>query len=79
MIAHSMTTFSAAGVGLRSSTPRCSAISITPGEYGTMEGKLTGHPLIDGTTVRLTRGVSEVWSCQGPTGSMEKHRPSGCS
>ncbi|MBJ6980215.1 pilin [Luteimonas sp. MC1895] len=79
IVADNMVTFSASDVGLPPSTPRCSAISITPGETGSIACTLDGHPLIQGETIRLTRVASGSWTCQPPVASLAKHRPDGCS
>lgn len=79
VVADNLTVFSASDVGLPASTPRCSSISITPGESGNIECILTGHPLIQGETLQITRAVSGTWTCELPAGSLSKHRPEGCS
>lgn len=79
VVADNLTTFSAGDVGLPASTPRCRSISITPGESGTIECVLEGHPLIQGETLQIGRAISGTWSCQAPAGLASKHRPEGCS
>ena len=79
IVADSMVTFSASDVGLPVSTPRCSSISITPGENGSIACTLAGQPLIQGETVRLTRVASGTWTCHAPAGISAKHWPQGCS
>ena len=79
VVADSMTTFFPGDVGLPTHTPRCSAITITPGETGSIECTLAGHSLINGKAPRITRITSGAWSCQAPAGSLPKHRPDGCS
>ena len=79
IVADSMITFSPSDVGLPASTPRCSSISITPGDTGNISCTLAGHPLIQGETIRLTRVASGRWTCHAPAGALAKHRPEGCS
>lgn len=79
VVADNMVTFSQDDVGLPASTTRCSSISITPGETGTIECTLVGHPLIQGEVLRLSRTTSGTWTCQAPSGLQAKHRPNGCT
>jgi len=79
VVADSLVTFSADDVGLPASTTRCSNISITPGDAGTIECTLAGHPTIHGGVIRISRVASGTWSCEAPSGSLSKHIPDGCS
>lgn len=79
VVADSMSTFSPDDVGLPASTARCSSITITPGETGSIECTLAGHSLIHGEVIRLSRGASGDWTCEAPPAVQAKHRPDGCS
>lgn len=79
VVADSLVTFSQSDVGLPPSTARCSSISITSGETGTMACTLVGHPLIQGKVLQLARSASGAWTCHAPSGLQAKHRPDGCS
>lgn len=78
VVADSMATFSQSDVGLPSSTARCSSISISPRETGTIDCTLVGHPLIQGKALQLARSASGTWTCNAPAGLQAKHRPDGC-
>ncbi|GGA85130.1 pilus assembly protein PilA [Arenimonas soli] len=65
-------------VGLRSSTPRCSAITTTAGNNGSIACTIRGNPSVNGFAVTLTRvSASGAWNCSSSI-PLTKHRPGNC-
>ena len=72
---------SADDIGLRTTTPRCSAVAVT-GLTTAASGQaigctLRGNPRINGNTVILTRTASGAWNCTNS--SIAKFKPTGCA
>jgi len=72
------TTFGIDSVGLRGSTARCSTITVTGNETGTITCQLTGNPKVAGKTVQLQRTTSGAYNCT-VSGLDEKYLPTGCT
>ncbi|HBD20818.1 MAG TPA: prepilin-type cleavage/methylation domain-containing protein [Arenimonas sp.] len=65
-------------IGLATSTARCSAITVTAGETGTIACTLTGNPKVDAETIQLDRNASGAWICSVSAGIDAKYIPGGC-
>jgi type IV pilus assembly protein PilA len=74
-------TLSPANLGLRTSTARCSSITVagasTDDGGQEIECTLTGNPKVSGDVVTLTRDTSGSWNCT--TDADAKYRPDGCT
>lgn len=79
LIAESITSFDPGDIGLGSSTPRCSAINLTSGVTGHIECVVRGNPVINGTSVRITRAASGVWTCTTGASIPVSLKPAHCS
>lgn len=79
IVASGATAFSLNDLGLRTTSPRCSAISMsyTPA-LGYIECVMTGNPNVSGKTMRIERNSSGDWSCVTTVVSA-RHKPDGCS
>lgn len=80
VVATNATVFTLPDIGLRTSTPSCSQITMdyTPTTPGYIECRLVGNPLINGQTIRLQREISGGWTCI-TTITQATYRPDGCS
>lgn len=78
LIAEGETSFDVGDIGLKSSTARCSLISMDSSTTGYIACKLNGNPQVSGKTLQLNRVSSGVWSCDASAVD-EKYRPTGCS
>ena len=67
-----------ARLGLRASTPRCSAIAVTTGSNGTIQCTIRGNPTVNSSTVTLTR-VSATGSFNCTASAPAEFRPQGCN
>jgi type IV pilus assembly protein PilA len=69
-------------IGLATSTPRCSAITVTgdadDASGQTIECKLAGNPKVVGKTVVLERSTSGQWPCS-IAGLDPRYLPTGCT
>ena len=65
-------------LGLRASTPRCSAIAVTTGSNGTIQCTIRGNPTVNSSTVTLTR-VSATGSFNCTASAPAEFRPQGCN
>ena len=65
-------------VGLRGSTARCTTITVTGSETGTITCALTGNPKVAGKTVQLQRTTSGAYECT-ISGLDAKYLPTGCT
>ena len=73
------TTFSGTdSVGLRGSTARCSTITVTGSETGTITCDLLGNPRVVGKVVQLQRTASGAYECT-IAGLDDKYLPTGCT
>ena len=79
IVARSATTFDVSDLGLRSQTPRCSLIDMSPAETGFIRCTIVGHPSIQGRTVTLSRDTSGTWNCILSAGIAAKYRPVDCN
>jgi len=79
IVAHNATVFSLSDIGLSSSTPRCSQISLSYSQSGGgyIECILQGNPKVDGQTLRLERNTTGLWSCTTTIAS-DRYKPEGC-
>ena len=78
IVAENLTTYSVEDIGLHSSSPRCTLISIDPGSEGFIRCDLMGSPLIQGKVITLQRSSSGSWDCVTDI-ALAKHRPEGCN
>ncbi|MBS7457722.1 pilin [Coralloluteibacterium stylophorae] len=78
VVANNETVFTAAKLGLSSSTPRCSAINVDGTPTGYIECVLRGNPLITGGTLRISRNSSGTWTCTAPSGVPDHYKPAHC-
>lgn len=79
LIAENMASATPDDVGLPSSTPRCSVITVNAGMTGHIECVLRGSPAINGTALRLTRAASGHWQCNTAPGTPDQYKPNHCS
>jgi type IV pilus assembly protein PilA len=78
VITKNSSTFNIADIGLTSSTPRCSSITMNPSpSAGFIQCVLTGNPKINGETVRWERNTSGEWTCRTSV-TQAKYKPEGC-
>lgn len=79
VVANNSSSFTATDIGLRSSTARCSTISMdpTPGA-GFIQCDMRGHPMVQGKSIRLERNTSGEWACVTDVNEA-KHKPEGCN
>jgi type IV pilus assembly protein PilA len=67
-----------ARLGLRTSTPRCLTITVTPGANGNITCDVRGNPTINGSDVVLTRNsATGSFTCSTTAGA--DFKPQGCS
>ncbi|GAB3334806.1 pilin [Marilutibacter aestuarii] len=78
LLVDNLSTFDATTLGLASSTPRCSVISVTPGLDGEISCVLRGAPVIVGKTIKIVRIASGEWHCEAPAGVAPKLLPAHC-
>lgn len=80
IVANNVTTFTAADIGLRDSTPRCSAIEVSAQANGSgyIRCTVVGNPSVDGQQVSVVRGSAGGWNCQVSAGVPAYLRPGGC-
>jgi type IV pilus assembly protein PilA len=78
--------YTAANMGLATSTNRCGTIAVGQPTAGVSATALTctlqGNPAVAGAVVQLGRAANGVWSCNianRPTGWKESFLPSGCT
>lgn len=78
--------YTAANMGLATSTNRCSAIAVGSPTAGVSTTALTctlkGNPAIQGAVIQLGRAATGVWTCNvasRPAGWKESFLPSGCT
>jgi len=69
-------TFDATAIGLATSSDRCSAITVTPGDTGSIACTLIGGSGVDGQAISWTRNASGLWACDST--ATAKYRPSTC-
>lgn len=79
LVAEGSTTFTVSDLGLPPQTPRCNPINLDPSPTGYIECQLVGHALINGQSLRLTRGSNGGWTCSTPVGTAKRHKPENCS
>lgn len=78
VVANNSSSFVIGDIGLRSPTPRCSSITMSPsGTAGFIQCTLAGNPSINGKTVRLQRNASGQWRCLTSV-TQTQFRPEGC-
>ena len=63
-------------IGLQSATTRCSALTVTDGDEGSISCTLAGNPRVDGLDITLSRDSTGQWTCE--TDVAEEYRPDGC-
>jgi len=80
IVANNATVFTIEDIGLASSTPRCSTITMSYSQAGGgyIQCLLQGNPKVDGQTLRLDRNTSGEWTCT-TTVAAAKYKPDGCS
>ena len=78
LINRGVLTFTNADLGLAPNTTRCSAISVTAGETGSIQCTINGTPAIQGKTITLTRAADGTWACSNGGGMDTRHVPDGC-
>lgn len=79
VVAQNSTTFDIADIGLRSSTPRCSSITMDPNPAaGLIQCELVGNSKVTGKVIRLERNSSGAWSCITDLAE-DKYKPEGCN
>jgi type IV pilus assembly protein PilA len=65
-------------IGLRDTTPRCSAIAVVDGGNGSITCTLVGNPVVNGLNVALTRvSATGAWNCTSSI-ALDKHKPGNC-
>ncbi len=75
--AQGVSTFDVGDIGLRTQTPRCSSVTMSPASDGFIACVLRGNPDVQGKTIKFTRNTSGVWSCDA-TEIAAKYRPKDC-
>jgi type IV pilus assembly protein PilA len=79
VVAQNSTTFDITDIGLRSSTPRCSTITMDPNPAaGLIQCQLVGNSKVAGKVIRLERNSSGAWSFVTDHAE-EKYKPEGCN
>ncbi len=79
VVATSSTSFDITDIGLRASTPRCSAITMDPDpDAGYIECTLVGTPKIAGSYIRIERSSVGFWTCDTDVPYL-KYIPAGCN
>jgi type IV pilus assembly protein PilA len=79
LVADDIASFDIAMIGLPSSTPRCSSITLVPGVTGEIRCVLNGAPQIVGESIVITRGSTGLWSCTAPTTVVAGLKPQHCN
>jgi type IV pilus assembly protein PilA len=77
IVAENNLTYVVEDIGLRSTSPRCTLISIDPGAEGYIRCDLLGNPLVAGKAITLQRSSNGAWDCVTDI-ALPKHRPEGC-
>jgi type IV pilus assembly protein PilA len=78
VISTSSSTFAITDIGLTSSTPRCSAITMSPDpNAGFIECVLVGNPKVNGETIRWERNSSGEWNCTSSV-AIARYKPEAC-
>jgi len=78
VITNSQNTFALADIGLPESSPRCSTLSMDPGEDGYIRCVLKGNPKLAGKTIEIARTASGEWHCKVDASIDERFWPTGC-
>lgn len=78
VVTRSLSTFTNADIGLRTSTPRCTTITAAA-DFTGMSCVLRGHPRISGKTIYLRRTEDGHWNCDASAVTEAKYKPDGCS
>ncbi|RNF84258.1 pilin [Montanilutibacter psychrotolerans] len=79
VITESLTTFNIQDIGLQSTTPRCTNLTMAPGLTGHIRCELAGNPKVNGELIEITRASNGSWSCITSAGIADKHKPAGCA
>lgn len=78
LLAESVTSNDPAAVGLRSSTPRCSSITVDTSADGFISCTVRGNPAVNGQSMRLQRAsATGAWACITSVANSNMI-PSGC-
>jgi type IV pilus assembly protein PilA len=78
VITNNSSSFNIGDIGLKSSSPRCSAITMDPSpDTGYIDCVLVGNPKVNGENVRWTRNSSGEWNCTSSV-AIQRYKPQGC-
>ena len=79
VVARGATVFVLDDIGLRTSTPRCSEISMSfSPALGFIQCVMNGNPTVIGKTVRIERDPNGAWTCSTNMAAA-KYKPEGCT